>query len=120
MVFQFVEDIDSLFKHLLPSLKLGGLLVFAVLNPAFVDRLLKESSDFKRSSNQENVLMKLTPQLWVPAYSRSDEQYRTSLNHFDLRESYLEFPPFSSDFLQQYSLPFPTDEPEFLIQAFTN
>lgn len=120
MVFQFIPDAESVIPCLLNLLKSGGCLVYAVFNPEFVKSLFKISKIFYCLEEKPEITatMRLKQGSEIPVYARSAEYYRLIFEKNGCKEIFRDYPVFTEEFLKEYPMPFPTEKPEFLIQAF--
>ncbi|MBU1695013.1 MAG: class I SAM-dependent methyltransferase [Verrucomicrobia bacterium] len=121
MVLQFIPDLKATAQALDRVLKPGGLLAFAVFNPAFVQRLLEAGmlfKDFDSPTPPRRGIMELVEGVAVPVFIRSEEEYRALFARLGYTCALVARPPFTAEFLRRYPVPFPTDEPEFLILGF--
>lgn len=121
MVFQFVEDIETLFSKLVSQLTENGLVVFAVFNPEFVAACLKAETSFAdfdsvKHPQQGNTLFGDSR---IPTFIRTTEQYNAMMKKLGMKKQLEEYPPFTSEFLAKYSVDFPTEIPEYLILGYS-
>jgi SAM-dependent methyltransferase len=117
MVFQFINDIDSMIKNIISLLKPNGLIIYAVFNPEFI----KENSGnkvFTDLTNNQTGYLELKKEVKIPFFIRTASEYRHTFEKLGFKEVYLDFPAFTEEFLEKYKMPFSTKNSEFLIQAF--
>lgn len=117
MVLQFIDDIGSTIGKITSLLGQNGLIVFAVFNPTFIE----ENSNDNIFSNFETYrtgYMELKKGFKIPVYNRTESDYRNLFENKGFEEVYIDYPPFTNEFLAKYELPFSTKQPEYLIQAF--
>ncbi|MCI5223323.1 MAG: hypothetical protein D3924_11780 [Candidatus Electrothrix sp. AR4] len=62
--------------------------------------------------------MELKKDVKVPVYNRSEAEYRNLFEKEGFEEVYLDYPKFTDEFLNEYTMPFSTKYAEYLIQAF--
>lgn len=89
MVFQFIREIQPVFSRLGGLLKSGGLLVFAVFNPPFVDRLLNAGIIFREGGSPglaRQTIMELKPGSEIPVFIRSAQEYQDLLTPLGFRK----------------------------------
>ena len=121
MVFQFVREIDVSLRTLDRLIKPAGILVLSVFNPPFVADLLKAKvifKDFDSADFPTHGLMELVKGTRIPVYLRGAEEYTGLLTCLGYEKIFEAAPPFTEEFLKQYPVPFPTQDPEFLILGF--
>ena len=117
MVLQFVEDIDPAVEKIISLLKPDGLLVHAVFNPEFIE----ENSGnpvFTGFEDGRAGYMELRKGVRIPVCNRTGSEYRDIFERFGCKEIYRDLPHFTAEFLGKYTMPFSTEKPEYLIQAF--
>lgn len=119
MVLQFVEDIEATIMDILSLLEPGGLFVYAVFNPAFIEENL-HNSIFTGFQENQTGYMELKEGVKIKCFSRTDSAYRAIFDNLGFKEVYLDYPEFSEEFLNKYKMPFSTKNPEYLIQGFRN
>jgi len=120
MVFQFIPDVEKIIPRLLNLLKAEGCLIYAVFNPEFVKSLFKIAKIFYclKENTEITATMKLEEGSEIPVYARSAEYYRLIFAKYGCKEIFRDYPVFTEKFLKRYPMPFSTEKPEFLIQAF--
>ena len=120
MVFQFIADIERTLANLLPVLKPGGLLIFAVHNPDMVTAALKKEkllfSDFESSEHPAHGLIHLGG-ISIPIFIRTAKEYDALLYQLGMTKVLESYPPFTKEFLAQYTPDVP-DVPEYLILGY--
>ncbi len=121
MVFQFIEDIETLFKNLIDILKPQGLLIFAVHNPEVVktaiERKLTLFTDFQSAENPRKGLIHLGTAS-IPIFIRTTAEYDEITCRLGLIKVFENRPPFTKEFLDNY----PTEVPDvsnFLVLGYT-
>ncbi|MGV1099580.1 class I SAM-dependent methyltransferase [Thiovibrio sp. JS02] len=119
MVLQFIADIDSTTERIASLLKPGALTVHAVFNPEFL-KANSGSRVFSGFSSGGAGFMELKEGIRIPVHNRTAAEYRRIFAKYGCEEVYLDYPPFSEEFLDQYRMPFATEQPEYLVQAFRN
>lgn len=118
MVLQFIEDIEATIDTLTALLKPGGLIIYAVFNPGFL-KANSGSDVFTGFSDGRTGFMELKKGVSIPVHSRTEAEYREIFGQNGCEEIYIDYPAFSKEFLDKYPMPFATEQPEYLIQAFT-
>lgn len=121
MVFQFIREIDVSLRNLDRLIKPAGILALSVFNPPFVAGLLKAKiifEDFDSSDFPTHGLMELVKGTRIPVYLRGAEEYTGLMTCLGYEKIFEAAPPFTKEFLDQYPVPFPTQDPEFLILGF--
>lgn len=116
MVLPFIEDINSTISNIISHLNPNGLVIYAVFNPQFIQNNLNDNVFTGTGIN--NIFMELKEGIKIPAYIREESEYREIFNNLGCNEVYLDYPKFTDEFLHKYHMPFSTDFPEYLIQAF--
>jgi 2-polyprenyl-3-methyl-5-hydroxy-6-metoxy-1,4-benzoquinol methylase len=119
MAFQFIEDIDTTLAKLAEALTPGGLLVFAISNPAYL-------RDWARAGKVYSGFGAETPDVGkmhlggtaIPLYARSAKQYREILRGLGFKQIMERRPPFTAAFLTKYPFDGPTGKSEYLILGF--
>ncbi|HIJ79204.1 MAG: methyltransferase domain-containing protein [Desulfobulbaceae bacterium] len=119
MVFQFIADIETTIQKIIPLLQPNGLIIFAVFNPEFIEEN-SDSEVFSGFNQKQSGYMELKKGVKVEVYNRTEADYRTIFNKFGWQEVFLDYPAFTEEFLARYQMPFATNKPEYLIQAFKN
>ncbi len=121
MALQFVENVEDALRNLTNVLSPGGLLIFAVHNPATVRVSLEHEqsifSDFDSVNHPTKGLILLAGQA-IPIYIRSASEYDTVASNLGLTKVFEDYPPFTQEFLNQYSTDLPFDVPEYLIVGY--
>ena len=117
MVLQFIDDIEATIEKIISLLKPNGLIVYAVFNPGFIEEN-SNNTVFTGFANSRTGYMELKKGVKIPVCSRTDTEYRDIFERFGYKEIYLDFPAFTAEFLEKYKMPFSTQNPEYLIQAF--
>lgn len=117
MVLQFIEDIAATASRLLSLLRPGGLIVYAVFNPEFVEDNLNRPP-FSGFADHRSGFMELKPGVKIPVFIRRAADYRSLFESLGCEEVYRDYPGFTEAFLRKYDMPFSTTCPEYLIQAF--
>lgn len=117
MVLQFIDDIESTISNILSLLEPGGLVVYAVFNPSFIEANLIDSI-FTGFDKSQMGYMELKKGVKIKCYSRTELEMRSVFDKFGYEEIYLDYPEFTEDFLRKYKLPFSIKHSEYLIQAF--
>jgi 2-polyprenyl-3-methyl-5-hydroxy-6-metoxy-1,4-benzoquinol methylase len=121
MVFQFIREIDVSLRTLDRLIKPAGILALSVFNPPFVSDLLKAKVVFKDFDSVDfptHGLMELVKGTRIPVYLRGAEEYTGLLTCLGYEKVFETAPPFTEEFLKKYPVPFPTQDPEFLILGF--
>lgn len=122
MVFQFVEDIESLLFGISKYLKSGSMVVFATVNPDFVKKCEDEGLQFSFKENSETSQIYAMDLIGTTAsfslYVRSEEQYRKLFGKQGFSNLTTSYPPFTQEFLEKYPWKLISDVPEFLIMGF--
>ena len=117
MVLQFIDDIEATIEKIISLLKPNGLIVYAVFNPGFIEEN-SNNTVFTGFANSRTGYMELKKGVKIPVCNRTDTEYRDIFERFGYKEIYLDFPAFTAEFLEKYKMPFSTQNPEYLIQAF--
>jgi SAM-dependent methyltransferase len=102
MALQFVADLPTLFADLTQALVPGGLLIFAVHNPAFFQ------GDMLRFGNG----------VAVPIFVRSADDYHAVAQPAGLEPLLEIYPPFTPEFLARYPSYAGRAAPEYLILGY--
>jgi SAM-dependent methyltransferase len=121
MVFHFIEDIEAMLSRIDYVLKPFGLLVFAVFNPLFIADQLGKDSVFKQFDSMEKPgrgTMELAEGVGIPLFTRSIAEYTRMLQNVGYQRVAMDCPPFTEDFCEDYSLDYPSLNPELLIMGF--
>jgi hypothetical protein len=98
-------------------IKGSGVIIFVVFNKNFIEDNLNNNI-FSHFKNFRTGFIELKEGIKVPVYNRTEVDYRNLFASRGFNEIYIDYPPFTKDFLSKYDMPFATDEPEYLIQAF--
>lgn len=117
MVLPFIEDLSAIAAAFTAALNPQGLIIYATFNPAFIT----ENADhpfFPPVEAAKTQKLELKPGVRIPFYDRSAADYQQIFESIGYKEVYREQPAFTPEFLARYSMPFPTTEPEFLVQGF--
>jgi 2-polyprenyl-3-methyl-5-hydroxy-6-metoxy-1,4-benzoquinol methylase len=121
MVFQFIREIDIPLRAIDRLMKPAGILIFSVFNPSFVANLLKAGMFFKDFDSVDfpsHGLVELVKGTRIPVYLRGAEEYTGLLTCLGYEKIFEAVPSFTKEFLEKYPVPFPTQDPEFLILGF--
>lgn len=115
MVFQFIEEIEACLNSFDLALGGGGVLAFAVFNPAYIEVNTGEQKPFRRAEEGMTLVLGGHP---IPVYVRDEQTYATMLEKRGYRKVHIDFPPFTENFLAKYPLPCDTSSPEFLVMVY--
>ncbi len=121
MVFQFIENIEKTLVTLDKILKPGGLLVFAVFNPAFVKNLIKKKiifNKFSSNSYPQKGIMEIVKNTPIPVFIRDEKFYDKLVASLGYQKIASAYPPFTKKFLKIYPMGMPVQDAEFLIIGF--
>lgn len=117
MVFQFIMDIESTIDSISSIIKPGGLVIFAVFNPRFIEE--NSGGDvFSGFDSYQTGYMALKEDLKIPVYNRNEDEYREMFVKNGFEEVYLDYPEFTKEFLDRHKMPFSTRHSEYQIQGF--
>ncbi|MHB9154341.1 MAG: class I SAM-dependent methyltransferase [Endomicrobiales bacterium] len=120
MSFQFLEDFETYIPLFGEMLRERGIIVFAVFNPDFVESCHRENVVFKslRTVGGTTVArMETKKGVAVDAYVRSKEQYKRLFEKHGFTFLSSRYPPFTPEFVAQYSWQLPSDDAEYLVMA---
>ena len=121
MVFSFVPTLDKILPQLVSMIDPGGVMVIATFNPPFVANLAAAGisfCDLDDPRRPTKAVMRMKPGLRIPVFVRSAEQYAAFFGGYGWKEISRIRPPFHPVFREQHPVPFPVEDPEFLIQGF--
>ncbi|HOW59835.1 MAG TPA: class I SAM-dependent methyltransferase [Candidatus Omnitrophota bacterium] len=121
LVFQFIREIDVTIRQLDRLLKPTGLFVLSAFNPPFVSNLLKEKMTFRDFDSREFPrvgTMALAESDSVPVFIREPEEYSNFFVERGYKKLLEAYPPFTEEYLEKHPVPFPVQDPEFLILGF--
>ncbi len=121
MVFQFIKNIEQVFKNLVHILKPGGLFIFAVHNPATVKASIQRGgvhfTDFESTAEPHRGLIHIKTAT-IPIYIRASSEYDQIMQPLGMTKISEEYPVFTEEFLSKYGTELPHDIPEYLILAY--
>ncbi len=120
-VFPFIPTLDKLLPQLLAMIDPGGVMAIATFNPPFVASLAAAGILFHSLDDPRRPakgLLELAPGIQIPVFVRSAEQYAALFSAYGWKEISRSRPPFHPAFLRQHPVPYPVEEPEFLVQGF--
>lgn len=117
MVFQFIdnENIEGVFKKIVRTLKVGGVLAFAVFNPSFVDR--NKGALFHDTNGMELNLI-FSEESKVSTFIRDDFFYIELAKKLGLKLTFFDKPPFTKEFIEKYPTNDDVEESEYSIFVF--
>lgn len=120
MVLGFIKNITVALKQLVGKLKPGGLLVFAVHNPAYVRNCLKKRVLFKdfKSASKFTAGKIMFKNISLPVYIRTAKEYGEICGELGLKKVAQVYPPFTKAFLAKFKVAEPTTDPEHMILGF--
>lgn len=107
MTLQFIKKIDRTISDLSKSLKLNGLLIFAVHNP-----------EYKNPKYIKDKALKLGNGITIPIYIRTANEYNKLAIKYGLEPILEEYPPFSEEFIAKYPEYSNEKVPEYLILGY--
>lgn len=122
MVFQFIKNIENIFKKLIRHLNKNALFTFAVHNPDYVKKCLRDRVLF------EDFASKKKPRIGfenfgsgkIPIFIRTLKEYDKLLKQFGLKRIFYSYPPFTKIFLKKHPRkPLPENVPEYLLAAYS-
>jgi 2-polyprenyl-3-methyl-5-hydroxy-6-metoxy-1,4-benzoquinol methylase len=121
MVFPFIPTLEKILPQLLAMIDPGGVVVIASFNPPFIVNLAAVGMTFHSLDDPRRptkAVMDISPGVQIPVFIRSAEQYAAFFSNYGWKEISRSRPPFHPAFLQQHPVPYPVQDPEFLIQGF--
>jgi trans-aconitate methyltransferase len=106
MVLQFVEDVRSVFATLTNSLSNDGVIVFAVHNPAYVERSIEKGRKppYELTEHGRRTTLRLRADAPVPLYVRTAEEYDALLTECGFSRVLHSEPPFTQEFIDRFGV----------------
>lgn len=105
MVLQFIDNIAEFFANINKVIKSGGVLAFAVFNPAYMTKNSgkgKSFVGFEAFDKADHGFLCLARDTMVPVFMRSLEDYDGQIIPLGYRRIYMDKPEFTADYLSQY------------------
>ena len=119
MVFQFIKNIESLTQLIFNVLTKNGIIIFAVINPVYINRCIQEKKRYKNLDKTGSIVfMEFDKDKVLKAFLRTEKEYRKQFEQADFTFLNKYYPLFPNHFDKKYNWNLPTDTPEFLIMAF--
>ena len=121
MVFQFVEDMDEMLRQAAAALPEGGLLVFAVFNPAYVAERSQAGRTFlgfDSNTSPTTGFLEFSGGIRVPTFIRTAREYNDLAQSHGLTDLMEAYPPFTEEFLARFPQSVPTKHSEYLILGY--
>lgn len=121
MVIQFINNVTEFFANINKTLKPGGVLAFAVFNPAYVTKnhgAGKSFDGFATPDHPQHGFLYLTEDTKIPVFIRSLKEYDNQLIPLGYQRIYSDMPEFTTQYLTQYKTDCDTSSPEFLIMVY--
>lgn len=121
MVFQFVRDIESVLDSLDKALKPGGVIAFAVFNPAHIRLNCGGHPFLKRASSGQDgtdVFMSLGDAGHIPVYVRDERDYGRLFKARHYSKILVRKPRFTRAFLDKYPADVDTSCSEYIVMVY--
>lgn len=121
MVFQFVKALESYAPIFNSLLEEGGMIIFAVFNPDFIQRCQQRKMVFtnlNRKTVPPSAKIEMKKGVLLTTYVRAEKEYKKIFERAGFHFISSHFPPFTKKFVFQYNWRFPSDVSEYLIMVF--
>jgi 2-polyprenyl-3-methyl-5-hydroxy-6-metoxy-1,4-benzoquinol methylase len=119
MVLQFVEGIERALAMLTGSLNEKGALVFAVHNPAYVERAIERGRrpPFTLTPQGRRTTLALEAGSSIPLFVRTTDEYDEMLSTLGFERTLCSEPPFTQEFIDRFGTG-SLDQSEYLILGY--
>jgi 2-polyprenyl-3-methyl-5-hydroxy-6-metoxy-1,4-benzoquinol methylase len=117
MVFQFISNIEEALKVLCSKVNPGGLVIFAVFNPDYVNKDIATIKKFKMEESGE-IFLDLNSGTRIPVFIRDSKYYDKIIQRYGYKKILESYPPFTPEFIQKYKPTYLTEVPEFMILGY--
>jgi len=122
MVLQFVDDagLASIVRSVHKALKPNGIMVIAIVNPAFVANCIENKVRFKKIAckTADKFVLSFKPGVSFNVFMRNANAYNAIFSQAGFTELNRRTPAFPPGFSEEFGWTLPTNVPEFLIMAF--